>query len=50
MVVEFINKDYEIEPFYNVGAGDLISIDFDYRNCTIEEYARRIRRYFGVSG
>ena len=39
MIVEFINKDYEIEPFYNVGAGDLISIDFDYRNCTIEEYA-----------
>ncbi len=29
----------KIEPFYNVGAGDIISIDFDDRNCTIEEYA-----------
>ena len=34
-----MSYSYEIEPFYNVGAGDMISMDFDYRNCTIEEYA-----------
>ena len=29
----------EIEPFVNVGAGDIISIDFDDRECSVEEYA-----------
>ncbi len=33
---------YELEPFYNVGAGDLLKDEIEYRQWTVKDFAEKL--------